>query len=69
MATEFYNKCLEECYSDQEQIKVLKSNTHTIIKAGPGSGKTRVLTLKAAKLLFEYIEKPKRLFFQEKRLH
>lgn len=59
MATEFYNKCLEECYSDQEQIKVLESNTHTIIKAGPGSGKTRVLTLKAAKLLFEYIEKPR----------
>lgn len=59
MATEFYNKCIEECYSDQEQIKVLESGTHTIIKAGPGSGKTRVLTLKAAKLLFENVEKPR----------
>lgn len=59
MATEFYNKCIEECYSDQEQIKVLESDTNTIIKAGPGSGKTRVLTLKAAKLLFENVKKPR----------
>lgn len=59
MATEIYNKCIEECYSDQEQIKVLESNNHTIIKAGPGSGKTRVLTLKAAKLLFENVAAPR----------
>ena len=59
MTTDFYNKCLEECYTDQEQAKVLDSNNHTIIKAGPGSGKTRVLTLKAAKLLFENIEIPR----------
>jgi DNA helicase-2/ATP-dependent DNA helicase PcrA len=59
MATEFYNKCIEECYLDQEQADVLESNTHTIIKAGPGSGKTRVLTLKAAKLLFENVDKPR----------
>lgn len=57
----FYKTCLQECLKDTEQKKVIENNTNTIIKAGPGSGKTRVLTIKAAKLLFENINYPRGL--------
>ena len=61
MTTEDYQKNLAECYLDNEQRIILESNANTIIKAGPGSGKTRVLTLKAAKLLLENIKMPRGL--------
>lgn len=61
MATNEYNKDIKECYLDDDQKKILENNLNTIVKAGPGSGKTRILTLKAAKLLLEKIEFPRGL--------
>ncbi len=61
MTTEDYQKNIAESYLDNEQRIILESNSNTIIKAGPGSGKTRVLTLKAAKLLLENIKIPRGL--------
>ena len=61
MATSEYNKDIKECYSDEDQKKILDNNLNTIVKAGPGTGKTRILTLKAAKLLLETIKYPRGL--------
>lgn len=59
MLTNSYNKCLEECLNDKYQNIAINSDSHTIIKAGPGTGKTRILTIKAAKLLLENVEYPR----------
>ena len=61
MTTEDYKREIAESYLDNEQRIVLESNSNTIIKAGPGSGKTRILTLKAAKLLLENVKVPRGL--------
>jgi len=43
---------------DDQQLKAYKSKVNTVVIAGPGSGKTRVLALKAISLLETVIEKP-----------
>ncbi|NVK66625.1 MAG: ATP-dependent helicase [Flavobacteriales bacterium] len=55
----------EQFYHDQELIRqdesqweAYESNVNTAVVAGPGSGKTRVLTLKAIKLIETQINKP-----------
>ena len=55
----------EKFYSDQELIQsdesqwsAYNSKANTVVIAGPGSGKTRVLTLKAIKLLHSDIHQP-----------
>jgi DNA helicase-2/ATP-dependent DNA helicase PcrA len=57
MNDQFYND-LELIKADPEQIKAYESNVNTVVIAGPGSGKTKVLTLKAITLAKSYIQKP-----------
>jgi DNA helicase-2/ATP-dependent DNA helicase PcrA len=49
---------LELIKRDQSQIEAYTSESNTVVIAGPGSGKTRVLTLKAASLAASSIKKP-----------
>lgn len=49
---------LELIKRDQSQIEAYNSERNTVVIAGPGSGKTRVLTLKAACLAYGSIKKP-----------
>ncbi|TKH03742.1 ATP-dependent helicase, partial [Peribacillus simplex] len=56
----YYNK-LEQLQNDSDQLAAFSSNINTVVKAGPGSGKTTVLTLKIFKLLNEKIEPPRGL--------
>jgi DNA helicase II / ATP-dependent DNA helicase PcrA len=58
---ELYYKKLKQVMKDDEQFAAFKSNISTIVKAGPGSGKTTVLTLKMMRLLNEKIKEPRGL--------
>ncbi|MCV9926251.1 ATP-dependent helicase [Flavobacterium sp. LS1R49] len=49
---------LELIKRDQSQIEAYNSQRNTVVIAGPGSGKTRVLALKAASLAHGTIKKP-----------
>jgi len=49
---------LELINGDQSQLDAYNSQRNTVVIAGPGSGKTRVLTLKAASLAQGSIKKP-----------
>jgi len=49
---------LELIKGDQSQIDAYNSQRNTVVIAGPGSGKTRVLSLKAASLAQGSIKKP-----------
>lgn len=51
MNTKLYYKKLSQLLNDKEQKTALLSSQNTIVLAGPGSGKTSVLTLKAAHIL------------------
>ena len=50
-----YLKAAEELRRNSEQWKVYESKGHCVVLAGPGSGKTKVLTVKLARLLAEDI--------------
>lgn len=52
---------LEQIKKDSDQYAAFKSNTSTVVKAGPGSGKTTVLTLKIMDLLSNKINAPRGL--------
>ena len=56
-----YLQDLELLKTDQDQLAAFESNSSTVVKAGPGSGKTTVLTLKVIQLLNEKIKKPRGL--------
>lgn len=58
---DLYTKKLLQIQTDKEQLEAFHSNTSTVVLAGPGSGKTTVLTLKIMKLLNENIEVPRGL--------
>lgn len=49
---------LELIKRDKKQYEAYCSNNNSVILAGPGSGKTRILTLKAVTLAKSYIHKP-----------
>ncbi|ADM71978.1 ATP-dependent DNA helicase PcrA [Paenibacillus polymyxa E681] len=51
----YYLKKLEEIRKDPHQSEAYMSNNSTVVIAGPGSGKTTVLTLKIMRLLQEEI--------------
>lgn len=57
----YYEKKLNEIQSDEYQKKAYDSMENTVVLAGPGSGKTSVLTLKLINLLDGYIKKPRGL--------
>lgn len=52
---------LREINSDEYQRTALQSGISTVVIAGPGSGKTSVLTLKVMRLLDGYIKEPQGL--------
>lgn len=52
---------LEQVKKDKEQFRAYLSNQNTVVFAGPGSGKTTVLTLKIMKLLRDNISQPRGL--------
>jgi DNA helicase II / ATP-dependent DNA helicase PcrA len=58
---ELYPQKLQQIEKDREQYEAFESNTSTVVLAGPGSGKTTVLTLKIMKLLNEKIDIPRGL--------
>ncbi|MEK5439343.1 MULTISPECIES: ATP-dependent helicase [Paenibacillus] len=57
----YYKQQLAEIRKDPYQYKAYKSNKSTVVIAGPGSGKTTVLTLKIMSLLQESILFPRGL--------
>ncbi|WP_312522436.1 ATP-dependent helicase [Anaerospora sp.] len=52
---------LEQIKKDKEQFQAYMSNNNTVVLAGPGSGKTTVLTMKIMKLLRDEIVSPRGL--------
>lgn len=54
-----YIRKAEELKGNAEQWAAYESQGHCVVLAGPGSGKTKTLTLKLAKLLSEEIENPR----------
>lgn len=56
-----YLKKLEQIKKDDMQYKAYNSDDSTVVIAGPGSGKTTVLTLKIMRLLLEKITEPRGL--------
>ncbi len=57
----YFLEKLEQVKQDSLQYKAYKSNNNTVVIAGPGSGKTTVLTLKIMRLLNQSINKPRGL--------
>ena len=57
----YFLEKLEQVKQDNLQYKAYKSNNNTVVIAGPGSGKTTVLTLKIMRLLNQSISKPRGL--------
>ncbi|MFY2154935.1 UvrD-helicase domain-containing protein [Cytobacillus firmus] len=58
---DLYTIKLEQIKRDPDQYAAFKSNMSTVVKAGPGSGKTTVLSLKIMHLLKEKIKEPRGL--------
>lgn len=55
---EHFFKDLELIQKDEQQFSAYKAETNTVVIAGPGSGKTKILTLKAVSLLKSSIKEP-----------
>lgn len=58
---EYYLEKLEQINKDENQLKAYSSEDSTVVIAGPGSGKTTVLTLKIMNLLLDKIKEPRGL--------
>src|SRR5262245_57580231 len=54
-----YQAGAEELRRNREQWKAYESKGHCVVLAGPGSGKTKVLTLKLARLIAEDVTPPR----------
>lgn len=54
-----YMKAAEELSGNKEQWAAYESTGHFIVLAGPGSGKTKVLTTKLARILHEDVQAPR----------
>ena len=54
-----YLKAAKELKKNREQWQAYESNGHCVVLAGPGSGKTKVLTVKLARLIAEEISPPR----------
>ena len=52
----YFEKKLQEISSDSAQLSAYKATGNTVVIAGPGSGKTTVLTLKVMQLLKDSIQ-------------
>lgn len=58
MREAFYRK-LDQIKQDPLQLEAYEANDSTVVMAGPGSGKTTILTLKVMRLLSEKISEPR----------
>jgi DNA helicase II / ATP-dependent DNA helicase PcrA len=58
---DYFSFKLEQIKEDKDQYAAFLSNASTVVRAGPGSGKTTVLTLKIMQLLNEKIKVPRGL--------
>lgn len=56
-----YHRDLEQVQSNPQQRDAVDSDTHTVCLAGPGSGKTRTLTMKLARTASTRLKPPHRL--------
>lgn len=56
---EMFYKKLEQIKKDSLQLEAYEANDSTVVLAGPGSGKTTILTLKVIRLLSEKIQEPR----------
>lgn len=54
-----YLRAAEDLRPNQGQWQAYESRGHCVVLAGPGSGKTKTLTIKLARLLSEEIESPR----------
>ncbi|AUI36351.1 MULTISPECIES: ATP-dependent helicase [Bacillaceae] len=58
---DLFKEKLNQIKKDKDQYEAFLSENNTVVIAGPGSGKTTVLTLKIMKLLMEEIKPPRGL--------
>ena len=56
-----YRSAVEELRDNPGQWQAYNAKGHCVVLAGPGSGKTKTLTVKIAKLLMETIREPRGL--------
>lgn len=54
-----YKKAAQELSKNDEQWEAYESTGHFVVLAGPGSGKTKVLTTKLARILHEDVQAPR----------
>src|SRR5215471_8599227 len=54
-----YRIAAQELRENPEQWRAYESNGHCVVLAGPGSGKTKTLTVKLARMFAEDIEPPR----------
>lgn len=54
-----FRKAAEELSDNEEQWAAYESSGHFVVLAGPGSGKTKVLTTKFARMLHEDVKAPR----------
>lgn len=56
-----YLKAARDLKGNKGQIEAYESTSHCVVVAGPGSGKTKTLTIKLARMLEEDVEPPRGL--------
>jgi len=54
-----YIDWIKEISQDEGQLEAFNRNGHCVVIAGPGTGKTRILVLKAARILYEEVFPPR----------